>query len=145
MADTQYLVDHIDEIIEAAKKVKSGKGRYQTTLSKEQKARDDVKALNLEAHTITTALVNDADTSELRDLATVQRELLRAHNKVDAAIDKSHEDTEAMDEACKALVRLMRGVEADAAVEQEDSEQVALVVNEVEDSEQDYAQQAVNA
>lgn len=103
MSDIKHIVENIEEILEAAKKVKSIKGRYLTTQNKEQEARDAVKSLQVEAHTITTAMVNGEDMSKVRDLSVVQREMLRAHNRVDAAIDKSHLDVEAMEKACKAL------------------------------------------
>lgn len=107
MTDAKHITENIDAILEVAKRIKAGKGRYTRTLEQEQQARDAVKSLQREAHAATTAMVNDEDTSQHRDLAVIQRDLLKAHNKVDKAIDKSHDDVTAMDNACESLLALM--------------------------------------
>ncbi|GHA86219.1 hypothetical protein [Modicisalibacter luteus] len=113
MTDEKHLIENVDAILGVAKQIKAGKGRYQRTLEQEQSARDSVKALQREAHATTTAMVNDEDMSKHRALSDIQKDLLKAHNKVDKAIDKSHDDAAAMKNYCKRLQALVRGADAE--------------------------------
>ncbi|MEC9482698.1 MAG: hypothetical protein UMU75_05135 [Halomonas sp.] len=112
MSDIKHLTENIDAILDVAKRIKAGKDRYDRTLEQEQDARDSVKALQREAHATTTAMVNDEDMSRHRALSAIQKDLLKAHNKVDKAIDRSHDDTAAMKEACETLLALVNDAEA---------------------------------
>ncbi|MCG7601022.1 hypothetical protein MHM84_14655 [Halomonas sp. McH1-25] len=109
MTDTQFLTENIDAILEAAKQIKAGNDRHNRTLEQEQVARDSVKTLQREAHATTTAMVNDEDMSQHRALSDIQKDLLKAHNKVDKAIDKSHDDAAVVASACKTLLTLVSG------------------------------------
>ncbi|MHB0775355.1 hypothetical protein [Halomonas sp. WWR20] len=113
MTEARHIIENIDAILDVAKQIKAGKGRYDGKQLREQEARSEVKALQKEAHAVTTAMVNDEDMTEYRDLAEIQRDLLKAHNKVDKAIEKSHDDVSAMDTACQSLLALVN-VEANA-------------------------------
>ena len=109
MTDAKHLTENIDAILDMAKQIKAGKGRYNRTLEQEQAARDAIKTLQREAHAVTTAMVNDEDMSQHRELSAIQKDLIRAHNKIDQAIDKSHDDVAAMEKACETLLALVNG------------------------------------
>lgn len=120
MSELQHIVDNSEQLIEMAKRLQSSKQRYQKTLEKEQAARDEIKELQQEAHKITTSMANDKDMSELRSLDEVTRDMRKANNRVDRAIDKSHGDHDAIEEIAQEIMALVSGsneVEAQGEVE----------------------------
>lgn len=115
------IATHNAELIfEAAKRLKAAKTRLGTKGTKEEEARSTLKGLHYEANAITTAMVNDEDDSEMRDLATVQREIRSADTKLDRALERAHEDRAAIDEALNELVTFLEG-EVDTDDSQEDA------------------------
>ncbi|WP_075881492.1 hypothetical protein [Vreelandella massiliensis] len=112
-------IQNADLIYEAAKRLKAAKSRLGNKADKEQEARDALKTLQAEAHSITTAMVNGEDMRDHRDLADVQRELKAAHNKVDKAIEKAHEDKTAIQEALDELTVFLEGDNMDTTTDQE--------------------------
>lgn len=102
-----YTTANIDVVLEAAKRIKAAKGRYGNKGAKEQEARDALRALQVEAHAITTAMIEGKPTDGMRDLADVQKDLQKAHNTLDKAIERGHDDADAMAEAFGELVRAL--------------------------------------
>lgn len=111
--------DNADLIFEAAKRLKAAKGRLGNKGAKEQEARDTLKALQIEANAITTAMVNDEDDSEMRDLSDVQRDLRSANTKLDRALERAHDDKDAVVEALNELAMFLEGSEPKDTVNDE--------------------------
>jgi predicted nucleic acid-binding Zn-ribbon protein len=126
---TLFLVsdatDNADLIFEAAKRLKAAKGRLGNKADKETEARDEVRRLQEEAHRATGAMVNDEDTRDHRDLADIQRELKAAHNKLDRAIEKAHEDKTAINDALNELVMFLGGDNIDPTQTHDDEKEDA--------------------
>lgn len=118
--DSNIATHNAELIFEAAKRLKAAKTRLGTKGTKEDEARSTLKGLHYEANAITTAMVNDEDDSEMRDLATVQREIRSADTKLDRALERAHEDRAAIDEALNELATFLEG-EVDTDDSQEDA------------------------
>lgn len=103
------VADNADLIFEAAKRLKAAKGRLGNKADKETEAREEVRRFQEEAHAVTGAMVNNHDMSRHRDLADIQRDLKAAHNRLDKAIEKAHEDKEAIIDALNEMVMFLEG------------------------------------
>lgn len=112
-------------IFEAAKRLKAAANRYSGKATREQEARDEVKALQAEAHAVTTAMVDGSDMSDMRDLAAIQKDLQKAHNKVDKAIEKGHDDKEEVADALAVLENTLAGNIPGSTPASDDQEEAA--------------------
>ncbi|WP_017430825.1 hypothetical protein [Vreelandella jeotgali] len=120
--NSKIATHNAELIFEAAKRLKAAKTRLGTKGTKEEEARSTLKGLHYEANAITTAMVNDEDDSEMRDLATVQREIRSADTKLDRALERAHEDRAAIDEALNELVTFLQWeADTDDEDDQEDA------------------------
>lgn len=127
---TADAITNADVIFEAAKRLKAAKTRLGNKADKEQEARDAVRTLQLEANAATTAMVNDEDMRDHRDLADIQRDLKSANTKLDRAIENAHKDKEAISEALDELVMFLEGdnmpeVNIDPGLDNADDDQEA--------------------
>ncbi len=105
--NTATVTANADLIFEAAKRLKAAKARLGNKADKEAEARSEVLRLQEEAHQVTTAMVNNYDMAGHRDLADIQRDLKAANNRLDKAIEKAHEDKEAITDALNELVMFL--------------------------------------
>ena len=101
--DLNIAAANAELIFEAAKRLKAAKTRLGGKGAKEDEARQELKDLQIEANDITTAMVNDDDMRDFRDLATVQREMKSANTKLDRALERTHDDKAALYEALEEL------------------------------------------
>lgn len=113
------VAPNADLIFEAAKRLKAAKTRLGGKADAEAEARTLVADLQKEAHAVTTAMVNNADMRDHRDLADIQRDLKAANTKLDKAIEKAHDDKAAMQEALDELTQFLEGDNAPTVDNQE--------------------------
>lgn len=109
MSNTDTITQNANLIYEAAKRLKAAANRYSGKAKAERDARNAVRALQQEAHDVTTAMVNGDNMDGMRDLATIQKELQKANNKVDKAIEKGHSDKEEVEDAHRVLMDAING------------------------------------
>lgn len=133
MSELQRIVDNADELIERAKRLKSSKQRHAKILAREQDAREEVQRLNEESLQIAKARAEGADMSALREMAVVERELRRAHNRIDDAIDKEHEGQAEVEESARQVMALLTGETGETSASDDLSEEGIVVTTHHED------------
>lgn len=119
------VAPNADLIFEAAKRLKAAKTRLGSKADAEADARTSVADLQKEAHAVTTAMVNNDDMRDHRDLADIQRDLKAANTKLDKAIEKAHDDKAAMQDALDELTQFLEGDSVVATRSEVDDEQQA--------------------
>ena len=112
--DLDTVMSSTDAMFTAIKRLRAIKNRYETKAAAEKDARGTIKELQEEAHATTSAMVNGDDTDAHRDLAVIQKALQKANNKLDKAIEKTHDDR---GEAQEALGILQMAVLGDLATD----------------------------
>lgn len=98
---------NIDLVMAAAKRLKAAKRSYDNKTDAEDRARKSIAELQQEAHAVTSAMVEGRDTSEMRDLADIQRDLRRSNTALDRVLERFHEDRATVEEAFAELTRFM--------------------------------------
>jgi hypothetical protein len=96
-----------EELLAAAKELRAASLKVEKKQEEEDEARRLAKALQEEVNTILSARLDKQDTSQMRSPEKVQKEVLKAHNKVDRAIESANREEEKTEEAYLKLMSLV--------------------------------------
>lgn len=103
-------------INETAKRLNAVAGRAETKQKRITEAREELAELQQEAHEATTAMTEGTG-GEHRELSDIAKDIQKAHNKIDRAIDAARDDMEWAQDAATKLYELVNGQMATASVE----------------------------
>lgn len=96
-----------EALLAAAKELRAASLKVEKKQEEEDEARRLAKALQEEVNTILSARLDKQDTSQMRSAEKVQKEVLKAHNKVDRAIESANREKEKTEEAHLKLMSLV--------------------------------------
>lgn len=100
-------VDQTDAILAAAKALSSAVKKIDKKREDEEDARQAVRTLQTEANEVLNAKLDKQATEGLRDFETVQKEMLKAHNRVDKAIDNANKEMDKSEQAYTDLLAII--------------------------------------
>ncbi len=100
-------IKRTDDILAASKALASAVKKIDKKREDEESARSAVRALQEEANQVLNAKLENESQSGMRDFETVQKEMLKAHNKVDKAIDNANKEREKSEAAYHALLSIL--------------------------------------
>lgn len=107
------LINHGDAIKQsealmlAAKELRAAALKVEKKQQEEEDARRLARELQEEVNAILSARLDKEDTSQMRSPEKVQKEVLKAHNKVDRAIESANREEEKAEEAYLKLMSLV--------------------------------------
>lgn len=99
--------DRTDAIFAAAKALSSAVKKIDKKREDEEDARQAVRTLQAEANEVLNAKLDNQATEGLRDFETVQKEMLKAHNRVDKAIDNANKERDKSEQAYTDLLAII--------------------------------------
>lgn len=103
----EQAIDMSETLFSAVKELRSASLKVLKKQQEEEEARQMAKALQHEVNTILDARLQKQDTSHMRSAEKVQKEVLKAHNKVDRAIDSVGREKDKAEEAYLRLMTLV--------------------------------------